>query len=254
MKRLFLILGFWMALVACLWNAPPLDIQASPQSMFFGQNLSPPSVGGIALVNSTLATPGQNGGTTAAMNCTGANFVAVAVSRNVGVGSTVTSSPANTWVMRTNVNGAYQGSEIWDASNATVSSAMTVSVTDTAGYPAIIGACFSGLTSTPFDGQTTGAIDAGNSPLSTGSITPPSDGSLVLSAASVAFGGAGSGGVFSISSGYTVIAQTPEVGGTNFAGALAYGIQATSGATNPAWSWTSANPGAGTSVTIAAYK
>jgi hypothetical protein len=78
-------------------------------------------------------------------------------------------------------------------------------------------------------GQTNHALNIG-SPQQSGSATSTLANSLFIAAMTTQ-----TAGTISIDSGFTITDQEPEVGGTNYAGAQAYLLQATAGTFNPQW-------------------
>ena len=184
----------------------------------------------ITHVATVSATPGINGGATAAFDTTGANLLVVSVSWYALGGTTsvsVSDSKGNTWVPLTiHINNFRH--QFWYVAAPTVGSGHTVTVTGSASYPTIIVHAVAGASSTPAD-QENGS--AGVSPLSTGSITPTAANALIVT------GIAGN-----MTSGLTVspaMTQTTQynVGGVNVAGATGYLLQTTAVAINPAWTF-----------------
>lgn len=135
------------------------------------------------------------------------------------------------------------GTQILYWLNPTVGSGHTFTLNDL--YARIQVAAFSGAhASSPFD-QQNGAIGSG-SPLSTGSITPGEDNELVI---------AGFGALLkdyaSVDSGFTTLDSAAYVSGIAMSGALAYKIQTTAAAVNPAFTSSS---GAYAAAAIASFK
>src|SRR4051812_9792279 len=103
---------------------------------------------GIAFVVGAHVTEGSgaNGGTSGAIDTSGANFlVAVVASYSVG-DTTVTDSKSNTWTQltaRDEINTTLVRNRIWYAKNATVGSGHTFSDAVSSSFPSICVAAFS---------------------------------------------------------------------------------------------------------------
>jgi hypothetical protein len=103
----------------------------------------------IALVSSLTATPGGSGGTTAALDTSGANLLILSVSWytiNTANPSTISDSKGNTWtaLTRRNSPSGHFAHRLWYATNPTVGTGHTFTVTASADqYPAILVYAFS---------------------------------------------------------------------------------------------------------------
>jgi hypothetical protein len=105
-------------------------------------------------------------------------------------------------------------------------------------FPTIIAAAFSNTaTSAIFDGQQNHA-DAQASPAQGGSVTPVSANSMVLSGVV-----ASDSAISSVDSSFSVIQDRTGTGGVSYGTALAYLVETTIAAQNPAWTHTAANIG-----------
>jgi hypothetical protein len=118
----------------------------------------------------------------------------------------------------------------------------------------VIAACayflaFSGIDTTQNADQENGATAGSGTTISTGSVTPSTNGQLLIA-------GLGNDSPFagdaSINGGFSVIDQDALVGGTNYGGACAYLIQGAAAAANPAWTW--GNSTGLSAATIATFK
>lgn len=198
-----------------------------------------------ALLTSVAAVGGPNGGTSGAIDTTGATLL-------VQVGSyqgtiTFSDSKGNTWVPLTEQNGTGGKSRIAYVLNPRVGTGHTFTTAGTSVFSGVLAAAFSGADPTsPFD-QENGATSGATNSLATGSITPSQDNELIIAGV----WDAGDGGVFSINGGFTIAQQNPAAGSNNYGGALAYLIQTTAAAANPTWSDTNAQMRA---ATIASFK
>jgi hypothetical protein len=190
----------------------------------------------IALVSSLTATPGGSGGTTAALDTSGANLLILSVSWytiNTANPSTISDSKGNTWtaLTRRNSPSGHFAHRLWYATNPTVGTGHTFTVTASADqYPAILVYAFSGCdTAAPFVVEN-GANGSDTPPLAAGSVTPAANGELVISG----FAGNAFTGVTASGLTVTSINSSPAF---NINGAVGYLIQSTAAAINPSWSW-----------------
>src|SRR5262252_10214264 len=139
----------------------------------------------IALVASIQSTTAQNGGTSGAIDTTGANLLVLSLGY-YGT-PTVSDSKGNTWVPLTahvGASGTGIGHRIYYAKNAVVGTGHTITVTGTNTWPVIAFYAFSGAdTAAPFVAEN-GAQSAStglSGSLATGSVTPLANGSVVVS-------------------------------------------------------------------------
>lgn len=182
------------------------------------------------IVGAAAASTNDNSATTSGVDTTGANFLIIAHA-DFSTRATESDSKGNTYTDLTaqNVSGS-RGTQLHYCENPTVGSAHTATASATTSYPAVAFGAFSGVaTSSSFD-QQNGAtfVGAGNSDISTGSVTPSEANEVVITAVTHSSTGA------TIPSGYTQIGQVAA--SANAVGlALAYQIQTTATATNPNW-------------------
>lgn len=207
----------------------------------------------IALVVSTRAVSADGTGaivTTPGVDTTGATLLVVVVTDWPNTGpSGIADSKGNTWHALTSQTTTSRNRILyaWDhgGSALSVGSGHTVSTTS-GNFQTINFLAFSGTrTSSDPLGQQNGTT-ANASSVSPGSITPATNGEVVIAG----LGGDGSN-TLSINSGFTITDQDPFVGGAHFGGAAAYFVQSTAAAINPAWSASGAFNAA---VTIASFK
>lgn len=140
----------------------------------------------ISLVAHAVAqsTGASTGATTGAVDTSGANFLAIVVAHYDNITPTVSDSKGNTWTARTSsVNVGNASVRLFYATNPTVGSGHTFTVSDTNGYASVNGLAFSGMdTSSPYDSaENTNFSSTNVSSLGTGSITPNTSGALLLS-------------------------------------------------------------------------
>jgi len=186
--------------------------------------------------------------TTAAINTVGADCIVVAVSDYPGGAGTVTvsDSQGNTWTALTPYlpSGGQQIClyyKLLPSTNASHTFSMSCTAAD---YPCMMVAAFSGVAS--YD-QVAGAIGGQIQSQQPGSLTPPANGALFVTALSLP-----DLSTPSVDSGFTITDYQPYTGGANMGGALAYLVQATAGAVNPNWTWVAGINGSATQATFLA--
>lgn len=216
------------------------------QREFFRDSSNNFSNASIALISSTqVGSTNGTSVTTSGIDTTGATIIVInAVTLG---GGTPTDSKSNTWTALTAQTApvSTNRSQLFYAVNPTVGTAHTFSLTAT--VPALSVLAFSGVvTSLPFDVQNGAAADTVTT-LSTGSVTPSEDNEVVVSGLSI---GGSLASDYVIDNGFTATTYIPVVGGQHFGSGIAYKIQTTAAAVNPAWSGTSAS----FACTIASFK
>lgn len=187
----------------------------------------------IRLVNHVHAGIAQGGGTTGAIDTTGANLLVLfAGSFQVnGPSFTVSDSKNNVWTLLSgNNNGG-----VWYSINATSGPGHTFTV-GSSGYPPIIAQAFSGV-----QGLDTGVFSTAGS-AQPGPVTPSAPGSLLVTFNENDDPNAPTP---SIDTGFTVTDSVPYNAGVNYGGAGGYLIQSVPAAVNPTWTLT---PSGGTNV------
>lgn len=197
----------------------------------------------IALVSSVTLAAGS-GGTTAAIDTTGATLLVLSVaSYSANPVSGISDSKGNTWTAltaRTQLNVRHQ---FYFALAPTVGTGHTFTVS--AGAFVAIGArvlAFSGVTRLQNERGATGTT----SPLSTGSSTPLVNGALILTAL-----GSETAATDSIATaGFTLVGTVGFAGGSNMQESSGYLIQSTAAAINPQWSWTGSHAAAVASLAV----
>lgn len=192
----------------------------------------------IAFLTSTAKSLyGSSSTTTNAINTTGADFIAVVVVWDGTAGSTntVSDNQGNSWTPRTAIHdntGTLGNVRIHYCASPTTNSSHTFTLTcsGTPANPAIAVAAFSGVNSTPYDVEN-GAYSG--SPISTGSVTPTQDGSVLIAGV-----GGSQGTVDSINNGFTICGHGPRNPPTTYRTiGMAYKIQTTAAAINPAFTF-----------------
>jgi len=201
----------------------------------------------IALVDHCkYAAGGSTGGTSAAMNSTGANLLVAAVG-NVNAYGTFVDSKSNVWTRY----GPYgdislQAISYWISIPSSVGSAHTFSPSGSAVFATCCVAAFSGVATafilgTPIPSNTGGSLTS----IQAGSLTPAAANCLVLSALSMR-----TTNTVSVNGGFTITDQCPFIAATAIGSALAYLIQTSAAAANPTWSWTGANDASSAGASI----
>lgn len=190
----------------------------------------------FSLVAHTGASLGSNGGTTSAIDTTGASFLVVVVSNENNKTSTVTDSKSNTWhsvPLKTNTQ---QYAQIWYAfSSLSVGASHTFTVTSTAGANAACVAAFSGCTATvdPLN-YATWQFATNGATVANIAFTPSSNNQLVIAGGMVNL----SETTWTIDGGFTVTDAINFNTGVSYGCALAYLVQTTAASAGPTWTRT----------------
>lgn len=196
--------------------------------------LASPASATITLVSHTKTSPaGSSGGTTPAINATGANLLVatVVVATAANPCGAVSDSSGNTWTCLNQYSNSFNRIAILYVLNPTVSSSQTFTIA--ASNSTVEIAAFSGIkTSSAFDVQN-GLGNGSGSTFQPGSVTPSQNNSLFITT----LGMHGTAVTASIDSGFIVTDQNPT-NGSYYGSALAYFIQGTAVAENPTWSTT----------------
>lgn len=197
---------------------------------------------GATLIAHTEKFTAANGGTTNAVDSTGANFGRIEVCwYNGETGEvTVNDNKGNTWIpltKRTNGIFSLQG---WYCENPTVESGHTVSATGPNTFPGIAVQFFA------FDATPSGSLlNEGSANFSSqssaqpGSFTPSADNALIFCSVGLTDNASGTPAIDSGFSGYAVT----WVFGTSEGVGLGFLAQTTAAAVNPTWTWTGASTG-----------
>jgi hypothetical protein len=197
----------------------------------------------IALVASTIKAPGNNGGTTDAIDTTGATLLVLVASvyRPLATSPLPSDSKGNTWTARTSYDSGSNDPrvKIYYAQNPVVGSGHTVTLSDTNSFPVLTLLAFSG-TATASVYDTENGANSGASPvtsLASGSVSPSQDGEVIVTGITWNSDGGTSP---SIDNGFTVTQSLTSISGTRMGGGAGYKIQTTAASVNPGWSWTGA--------------
>lgn len=182
---------------------------------------------------------GGSGGTTSALNTTGATLLVACVSVDSSSGTvpTPTDSSSNTWTALTQVGGGnppFFRSRLFYVQNPTTSATHTFTVAGT--NASITAAAFDNtLTSGVFDLEASGggAATTATETASGGSVTPTNPDSLVISG-----GGIEANRTLSVGGSFSIAHQEPHVGGVSYGSFIGYRSLTASAAQNPAWTWT----------------
>jgi hypothetical protein len=203
--------------------------------------------GGPAVVNAISQALGVNGGTTGAVNMSGANLCVAVVSALPST-ATLSSSPSNTWTAGP-IGSSGVATALFYVYSPSVSSTMTFTVTGGGSFPSVQAACFSGTVGSAID-KNNDAIAGAVTSIQAGNVTPGSNHEIVVMGAAVNAGASQPTG-FSINSGFTLIASLAG-SGSNFGMGTGYLIQTTAAAANPTVSWT--NVGAAATAVIGTFQ
>lgn len=186
---------------------------------------------------------GSGGSTTAAVDTTGVDFIAIVTSKYSTAAITVSDSKGNTWNALTNqTNGNANGRVYWSVPTS-VGTGHTFSCLGTSVFAGLAVICFSGGAASPFDVENGASGNVAS--LATGSITPTADDEVIIT------GGGWNGGTVSydVDSGVTKTANL--LYSPNMGVAAGYKIQTVAAAINPTWSWTSTSQ---VGVVVASFK
>lgn len=188
----------------------------------------------FALVSS-VQTSGANGSTSSSINTTGATLLTAELSFYAGTtfGSAppITDSKGNTWYGGRVTKGSLAWSQIYYAYNPTVGTGHTFTVTGSAIYYTCQFQAWSGAyLKNPLNVLTATGPTAGVASLSTGSITPTVNDTLVVAHLAQTDG---TSGTSTINGGFTIDNQSPFQFGVKEGGVGAYLIQTTAAAANP---------------------
>jgi hypothetical protein len=192
--------------------------------------------GPIALIAHTLLdTNNTYPATSSAINCTGANFVAVGIDNyNAPVSGMSISdsqshsfsfSPDYTSIADPEVGIAYVGN-ISGASSYTV----TVNSGSGAAYATVFVACFSNVATSSIIDQHNGQYNVSAITIQPGSVLPGANNELILTL----LGDNNMGNTYSIDSSFTITDQQSHQP-NSFGGAFAYLVQTTAASVDPTW-------------------
>lgn len=197
------------------------------------QPAAPSPGSSIAIIDSgSGAATSASASATGFMNTTGANFIIVAVSSEV-TGITVTDNRSNIYTpIRTDAVTTLDYLKLYYCYAPTVGTLFKISVAATNGYPAVTAIAASGVVTSPID-QQNGAGSASVNNISPGSITPSSNGYLVVSASMTDYGSTFPTPV--VSGGFTRAKSIP-LSGSSTGCSIGFLIQSTATSTNPNWS------------------
>jgi hypothetical protein len=182
----------------------------------------------IALITSDSAGSSDNNGvTTAGVNTSGANLIVLSTSTQSS--PTPTDDYSNTWTGLTVRVGAFAGDlAFWYCLSPSVGAGHTFSIAGSGEGASVCMAAFSGVNAYHSEN---GLSPQATNP-SAGSVTPPEDGCLIVTAAAIYNGNASHA---TIGSPYTLQAFVNGLNSTHWDSTLAYYIQPTAGSVNPSW-------------------
>lgn len=178
---------------------------------------------------------GANGGTSAAIDTTGADLIVIHVAQGEGIASpaVVSDSEGNTYTALTAITeGAVAGglrSRLYFCASPVTDANHTFSVTGTNIFPTFGVQAWSGAHASPFDVEN-GHEDSGAS-LTTNPVTPSQANSLIV----CGLNSHDNAATVSIDSGFTISDQAAFGGGDHYCGAMAYLSGAPASAFDPAF-------------------
>src|SRR5580765_7201 len=188
---------------------------------------------GTPIAHVSRPAGGSGGGTSTAIDTTGANFLVIVVG-DENAFAPVSDSKGNLWVRWvSSIVSATQQANIWYAKNPIVGTAHTFTVGSSSTFPTFCVAAFAGSFTEFPAGATTTNNNATAASIQAGSLTPTVPNGLVIAGL-----GYRATGAAAITAGFTIVDQCPFNSGVAVGSALAYQIQTVPVAANPTWSWT----------------
>lgn len=179
------------------------------------------------------------GGTTAAINTTGADLIVVSASWYPGGGGNtvnITDSKSNTWTGLTAQAAGVSKNQLFYCTSCTVGSGHTFSIVSPGVddiYAVLSVVAFSGAHASPF-GAETGQAATGQTSYTAGSLTPSEGNAVVV--VGITANDTASGLAPSANGGFTSYG-TAALTANSMGGGIAYLIQTSAAAANPTWSW-----------------
>ena len=224
---------------------------AGPQILPFPGAVPGKVSAGLTFVSSVCgpASPGSNGGASAAINTVGANFLVLAAADDHS-GPTVSDSLGNTWTPLTGANPANY-LNIWYAQSPVVGASQTFSVAGSGQYPAFCAMAFSGMvTAGVFESGTWSYSGNSTNTVQPAPIAPSSGHNLVIT-------GDGfycSGQTFAVSSPFSAAIGLNYASGINYGLHMSYLIQSGSASVSPVWTLSPGPPACSQGVVVAAFQ
>lgn len=174
-----------------------------------------------ALVASTKVA-GGSGGTTPAIDTTGANFLVVMMAW--GGTATLSDNKGNTFTAGTQYSSTAKG-QLFYCANATVGTGHTFTITGASTASSIVAAAFSDVaTSSTLDDQTGGSSSGTSCTFGAANKTPSVDNCLIINGHT---GEAPAWTGLTAGSGWTQIDNNPFASGTNYGSSMLYKVQTT---------------------------
>lgn len=192
---------------------------------------------------------GSNGGTSSAMNTSGADLLVAAVTLALGGSVTLSDSKSNSWTAGPEASNGATTLRLYYSVPTSVGSGHTFTISGTSVFSSISVQAWAGAHTSPFDQENDNAADPVSS-IQPGSVTPSDNGQLLVTA--MHNSGDTSDASRSIDTSFATPYQKGLVGGASYAIASSYFVQSSAAAINPSWSW-STGATAGLAV-IASFK
>lgn len=227
MKKSLLAVGLMVA-------AASAQTTIAPGTALSPATSSAPYAGAV-FVASTGQGLGVNGGTSTAINTTGANFISVCVTRAASVTTTLSDSPGNTFtLLRSDVASGQSASDLYYVYNPTTSATHTFTTSGTGSKSGVIVQAFGNMASNPLDQQNGANSTGNNTTFGPGAITPTTNDEVITPCIANII--APTTAVFALP-GYLNIVDYGYSGSTRVAGAGAYQLQGGLFSTKPVFTW-----------------
>lgn len=181
-------------------------------------------------------TGSSSGGTSPAIDTTGADLIVWCLSGFVNNSFSRTDSEGNTWLSLLTESGSNARAKIDYSHRPTTSAAHAFTLSAGSMFLSATIQAWAGSTTTPggvVDGQSAGGTANGTTTVQPGGYTPGADGRLFVTTITTDSDPLGN---LSIDSGFTISNRVPYVAGDYFGSASAYFVQGAAGAKNPTWS------------------
>ncbi len=198
---------------------------------------------------------GPTGGTTSAVNTTGANFEAMIFCLGSTSLPTVSDSASNSWgsPLASYIGSSNQTLRLYGVANPTTATNQTFTVSSGSGsYSSFVVMTFSGVST--LDQKNGSHATSSVTSFQPGSITPSINNELLLTGV-CSNSVPSSSYAYSVDSSFTIATNgwKPYQPGSNYATGSAYLVQTTATAENPTWSWTGGSSPYVTSM-VASFK
>ncbi|HUB83615.1 MAG TPA: hypothetical protein VMB03_32675 [Bryobacteraceae bacterium] len=182
------------------------------------------------MASASAASTGGSDVTVSNLNTTGANLIVIGIASGSSAPA-VSDSNSNLW-MRLNLYTGGPNIALFYGYNPSVGTGHTFSTTS-GNAPSLYVLAFSGSASSPLDQQAGVGANSGITTVQPGSVTPVQSNELLVTLLGIA--ASGSTSASAISQGFVIAGTQAFSSGNNYGGAMAYLIQNTAAAVDPAW-------------------